>query len=46
MPIKGLIKENKMGKAIQMIEGIGPASQEKLGRAGIKTVEKLSLIHI
>ena len=30
-----------MGKAIQMIEGIGPASQEKLGKAGIKTVEKL-----
>ncbi len=30
-----------MGKAIKMIEGIGPASQEKLGKAGIKTVEAL-----
>lgn len=30
-----------MGKKIEMIEGIGPASQEKLGKAGIKTVESL-----
>lgn len=30
-----------MSKSIQMIEGIGPAYQEKLDKAGIKTVESL-----
>ena len=30
-----------MGKAIQMIEGIGPSYQEKLTQAGVKTVETL-----